>query len=105
MDPASSAMTMDLVRMRSEEVIRATHGWRYWRDDAPSNYGVGGDGNGDDIDLDGPSPVTTLLGVVQCRGPNGRRPGIIATDGSIWSHHDAQWPRPEHRTGILRVLP
>ena len=50
-------------------------------------------------------PSYALLDVVQCRGPNGRRPGIVATDGSIWDHHDALWPRPEHRTVMLRVLP
>lgn len=50
-------------------------------------------------------PQYELLDVVQCRGPNGRRPGIVRTDGSAWAHHDALWPRPEHRTAMLRVLP
>ena len=43
--------------------------------------------------------------VVQCQGPNGRRPGIRASDGSVWDHHDALWPRPEHRTVMLRIKP
>ncbi|HEX2689125.1 MAG TPA: hypothetical protein VHN14_21030 [Kofleriaceae bacterium] len=50
-------------------------------------------------------PSYALLDVVQCHGPNGRRPGIVAGDGSTWDHHDALWPRPEHRTVMLRVLP
>lgn len=50
-------------------------------------------------------PNYSLLDVAQCRGPDGRRPGIVATDGSVWDHHDALWPRPEHRTVMLRVLP
>jgi hypothetical protein len=41
---------------------------------------------------------------VQCRGPNGKRPGIVATDGSIWDHHDALWPKPEHRSVLLRMV-
>lgn len=31
------------------------------------------------------------LGVIQCRGPNGARPGIICSDGSVWDHHDSNW--------------
>lgn len=48
-------------------------------------------------------PQYSLLDVVQCHGPNGRRPGIVATDGSIWDHHDRLWPKAEHRTVMLRV--
>lgn len=50
-------------------------------------------------------PSYASLDVVQCRGPNGRKPGIVATDGAIWDHHDTVWPNPEHRTVMLRVLP
>lgn len=50
-------------------------------------------------------PDYSLLGVAQCCGPNGRGPAVIASDGSIWNHHDAQWPKPEHRTVVLRVRP
>lgn len=50
-------------------------------------------------------PNYSLLDVVQCRGPNGRRPGVIASDGAIWDHHDATWPKKEHRAVMLRVLP
>lgn len=45
------------------------------------------------------------LTVVQCCGPNGRRPGIIMTNGSHWDKHDDIWPKPEHRTTMLRVRP
>lgn len=57
------------------------------------------------LEWDHERPDYSLLDVVQCRGPNGRRPGIVATDGSVWDHHDATWPNPEHRTAMLRVLP
>ena len=43
------------------------------------------------------------LRVAQCCGPNGRMPAVIATDGSIWDHHDATWPT--HRSRLLRVVP
>ncbi len=44
-----------------------------------------------------------LLDVLQCRGQNGRRPAVVKTDGSVWSHHDTVWPKPAHRTTVLRV--
>jgi cell wall-associated NlpC family hydrolase len=47
----------------------------------------------------------SMLDVVQARGPNGRMPAAIASDGSIWSHHDLMWPRPEWRSRLLRVVP
>ena len=49
-------------------------------------------------------PRYDLLDVAQCCGPNGRRPAVIATDGSLWRHHDEAWPKPEHRTWMLRAL-
>jgi hypothetical protein len=57
------------------------------------------------VSWDHDHPNYAMLDVVQCRGPDGRRPGIVATDGSLWDHHDALWPKPEHRTVMLRVLP
>lgn len=57
------------------------------------------------LEWDHDRPDYSLLDIVQCRGGNGRRPGIIASDGSVWSHHDSIWPKPEHRTVMLRVLP
>lgn len=51
------------------------------------------------------APDWSLLDVVQCLGPNGRRPGIIASDASHWNHRDHDWPKPEHRSVLLRVVP
>lgn len=48
-------------------------------------------------------PDYSMLDVVQCRGPNGRKPGIVASDGTVWDHHDENWPNIEHRTVMLRV--
>jgi hypothetical protein len=48
-------------------------------------------------------PSYAHLDVVQCRGPNGRKPGIVATDGAGWDVHDHTWPKAEHRTVMLRV--
>lgn len=50
-------------------------------------------------------PDWSLLGVAQCCGPNGRHPAILRTDGSHWNQHDHTWPKPEHRTALLRVVP
>lgn len=50
-------------------------------------------------------PDYSLLDVVQCCGPNGHHPGIIASDGSIWRQHDSLWPLPQHKTWLLRVKP
>lgn len=49
-------------------------------------------------------PNYSTLDMVQCCGPNGRKPGIIATDGSVWNHHDSLWPKPEHRSVMLRLI-
>lgn len=40
--------------------------------------------------------------VIQCHGPNGFKPGVVGTDGSIWDHHDSIWPLPQHRSHIIR---
>ncbi|MBA3844234.1 MAG: hypothetical protein H0X39_16730 [Actinobacteria bacterium] len=50
-------------------------------------------------------PRYDLLDVAQCHGPNGFTPGVVRTDGSIWSHHSAVWPKPEHRSWMIRALP
>jgi hypothetical protein len=51
-------------------------------------------------------PAYERLTVAQCKGPNGRKPGVIKTDGSIWSHHDLLWGDvAERRTVVLRVKP
>ena len=43
------------------------------------------------------------LRVLQCCGPNGRRPAVIETDGSSIDRHNANWPKPAHRAVIVRV--
>lgn len=43
------------------------------------------------------------LTVAQCCGPNGRKPGIIQSSGATWDRHDKLWPKPEHRTRLIRV--
>lgn len=50
-------------------------------------------------------PDYRLLDVAQCEGPNGRRPGILATDGTYWYEHALKWPKPEQTTWWLRVKP
>ncbi len=57
------------------------------------------------LEWDPKFPDWSLLTIIQCIGPNGRHPGIVRSDGSHFNHHDAQWPKPEHRTCMLRVLP
>lgn len=47
-------------------------------------------------------PPYDMLDVAQCKGPNGRTPAVILTDGSIWSHHDSMWPLPQHRSWVIR---
>lgn len=43
--------------------------------------------------------------VIQCYGPNNRRPAIRITDASAMDKHDERWPKPEHRTTVLRIHP
>jgi len=56
------------------------------------------------IEWDRAWPTWSFLDVVQCAGPDGRRPGIIATDAHHWDDHDKEWPKLEHRTNLLRVV-
>lgn len=51
------------------------------------------------------APDWSLLDTVECAGPNGRRPGIVAGTGATMAAHDRIWPKPEHRTVMLRVRP
>lgn len=41
--------------------------------------------------------------VLQCYGPNDRRPAIRVTDAHAMDAHDHTWPKPEHRTRVLRL--
>jgi len=43
------------------------------------------------------------LDMAQCKGPGGRKPGVVLTDGSVWSHHDTVWPKKQHRSYLVRA--
>lgn len=49
------------------------------------------------------TPQYGLLDIIHCCGPNARSPAAVATDGHIWQHHDQIWPKPQHRSYLLRV--
>lgn len=55
------------------------------------------------LEWDPAIPQYELLDIAQCKGPNGRAPAVVATDGSVWAHHDTLWPKLQHRTRILRA--
>jgi hypothetical protein len=55
------------------------------------------------VHLDLARPDWEMLDVVQCRGPNGTRPGIIASTAAHWNGHDMIWPKLEHRSALLRM--
>lgn len=57
------------------------------------------------LEWDPATPQWHLLDVAQCCGPDGRTPGVLATDASHWDSHDRTWPKPEHRSALLRVVP
>lgn len=42
------------------------------------------------------------LTIIQCHGPNHYKPGVVRTDGSIWAHHDTIWPKPQHKSHVVR---
>ena len=56
------------------------------------------------LEWDWTRPTWSYLDVVQCCGPNGRTPGVIATTASHWDDHDRVWPKPEHRSVLIRVV-
>jgi hypothetical protein len=43
------------------------------------------------------------LDVAHCHGPNERKPAVTLGDGALWDHHDHIWPKPQHRTVMLRA--
>ena len=57
------------------------------------------------VEWDHGRPDWSLLDTVECMGPSGRRPGIVAGTGASMVEHDRKWPKTEHRTLMLRVLP
>lgn len=57
------------------------------------------------LEWDWTRPTWAEIDVAQCCGPNGRRPGIVASTAAHWDEHDRLWPKPEHRSVLLRVIP
>jgi len=57
------------------------------------------------LEWDVDAPDFTLLDVIHCCGPNGRKPAVVKSDGAIWQHHSHLWPKPEHKSVLLRALP
>ena len=54
---------------------------------------------------DAAAPDWSLLDTAECCGPNGRRPAVVLGTGAGMNTHDRNWPKPEHRTVMLRALP
>ncbi len=47
-----------------------------------------------------------LVDVVQCRGPNDKRPGVIESTAEACTRHDAKWVKvPAMWTQVIRVRP
>ena len=51
------------------------------------------------------APRFADLDIVQVRGPAARKPAAILSDGSVFDEHTAKWPKPQHRSKLLRVRP
>jgi hypothetical protein len=50
------------------------------------------------------APQFSQLDIVQVKGPDRRAPAAVATDGSVFDHHNAQWPKEKHRAWLLRAV-
>lgn len=44
----------------------------------------------------------SALTIIQAHGPNGRAPGVVRTDGSVFERHTSLWGKLEHRTRVVR---
>lgn len=42
------------------------------------------------------------LVVIQCHGPDERKPAVVRTDGLLWDARDRDWPKAAHRTHLVR---
>ena len=40
---------------------------------------------------------------LECRGPNGHRPGVTRNTGEGVDQHDKVWPKPLHRAALVRI--
>lgn len=43
------------------------------------------------------------LMVAHCHGPNFRSPAVTLNTGQTWVNHDKVWPKPQHRTHVIRM--
>lgn len=50
-------------------------------------------------------PDFSLLDMVECHGPNGTTPAIRRVPGMVFMAHNSSWPKPQHRSWLLRVRP
>lgn len=57
------------------------------------------------FEWDPTNPDYSSLDVLHCHGGNGRVPAVTPATGAIWDMHDERWPKPQHRTGMIRVKP
>ncbi len=57
------------------------------------------------IEWDPAAPTWELLDLAEACGPNRRSPGVILSTGAGVARHNRMWPKPEHRTRILRAVP
>lgn len=52
-------------------------------------------------------PVWNALTVIQSRGPNGKRPGVVRSNAMAWIRHDSRWglgEKPWRRSRLLQVV-
>lgn len=55
------------------------------------------------LEWDPALPDWSALDTAECHGPNGHEPGVVLSTGIGFVRHDALWPKPAHRTTLLRV--
>lgn len=50
-------------------------------------------------------PNYSLLDIIECVGPNGNHPAIRRSNGGVFDHHSLIWPKPQHMSRLLRIIP
>lgn len=50
-------------------------------------------------------PDYSMLDIVECIGPDGRTPAIRRSNGGVFDHHSVTWPKPQHMSRLLRIIP
>jgi hypothetical protein len=51
------------------------------------------------------APKFSLLDIVHCHGPPMVGPAITKSDGTVFDAHSMRWPKLEHRSRLLRLVP